>query len=191
LCSFFSLLLARAACGRGHHYWVMFKHEARWPPKRSFICFGPLSNFPKTIAHAPNYIFPSFANDTHIVGPMSEITCAFGHLLTQLALVRLRVKVSKCKLWSPLRISQSIDIPQGYILVTYGLCILGVPMSSQDFATHFLNEALSQNMAHIDDLPLLGDAQVVLGISSSCVVCRPSYFTRTILISSSFVFFFN
>jgi len=67
----------------------------------------------------------------------------------------------------------------------------GVPMRSQDFTTHFLNEALSQNMAHIDDLPLLGDAQVVLGISSSCVVCRPSYFTRTILISSSFLFFFN
>jgi hypothetical protein len=156
---------------------------------------GPLfalahyQTFLKTIAHAPNYIFPSFANDTHIVGPMSEITCAFDHLLTQLALVGLRVKVSKCKLWSPLGISPSIDIPQSYILVTYGLCILGVPMSSQDFATHFLDEALSQNVAHIDDLPFLGDAQVVLGISSSCVVCRPSYFTRTIPISSSFLFF--
>ncbi len=35
----------------------------------------------------------------------------------------------------------------------------------------FLDGVLSQNMAHIDDLPLLGDAQVVLGIFSSCVVC--------------------
>jgi len=40
----------------------------------------------------------------------------------------------------------------------------------QDFATHFLDEVLFQDMAHIDDLPLLENAQVVLGILSSCVV---------------------
>jgi hypothetical protein len=36
---------------------------------------------------------------------------------------------------------------------------------------HFLNEALFQDMAHIDDLFFMGDAQVALGILSSCVVC--------------------
>ncbi len=55
----------------------------------------------KTIAWASNYIFPSLTNDTYIVRPLSEITCAFGHLLTQLTLAQLRVKVSKCKLWNP------------------------------------------------------------------------------------------
>jgi hypothetical protein len=58
---------------------------------------------------------------------------------------------------------------QGCTLVIDGLCILGVPMGSQDFATHFLNDVLYQNVAHIDDFPLLGDPQVVLGILSSCV----------------------
>ncbi len=52
----------------------------------------------ETIVQAPNYIFPSLANDTHIVGPMNEITHAFDHLSTQLALVGLRVKVS-CDVW--------------------------------------------------------------------------------------------
>ncbi len=52
----------------------------------------------ETIMQAPNYIFPSLANDTHIVGFMNEITHAFDHLLTQLALVGLRVKVLNCKL---------------------------------------------------------------------------------------------
>jgi hypothetical protein len=37
-------------------------------------------------------------------------------------------------------------------------------MGFQDFVTHFLDEALSQNMAHINDLLLLGNTQVVLGI---------------------------
>jgi hypothetical protein len=39
-------------------------------------------------------------------------------------------------------------------------------MSFQDFATHFLNEVLSQDMVHIHDLPFLGDTQVALGILS-------------------------
>jgi hypothetical protein len=41
------LLRAWAACGRGHLYWIIFKHEARWPFRRSFIWFCPLSNFPR------------------------------------------------------------------------------------------------------------------------------------------------
>jgi hypothetical protein len=36
-------------------------------------------------------------------------------------------------------ISLGIEIPHGYTLVTYGLCILGVPMGFQDFAMHFLD----------------------------------------------------
>jgi hypothetical protein len=35
----------------------------------------------------------------------------------------------------------------------------------------FLDEVLSQDMAHIDDLPILGDIQVTLGILFSCVAC--------------------
>jgi hypothetical protein len=39
----------------------------------------------------------------------------------------------------------------------------------------FFYEALSQDMTHIDDLLLLGDAHVTLGILSSCVAHQPSY----------------
>jgi hypothetical protein len=43
-CSFFSLFPTWVTCERGHYYWIIFKHEAWWPFKRSFICFGPLSS---------------------------------------------------------------------------------------------------------------------------------------------------
>jgi hypothetical protein len=66
--------------------------------------------FVKTIVWALMCVFPSLANDTHIVGPMNEITRAFDNLLTQIALVGFKVKVSKCKFWSPLRIFLSIKI---------------------------------------------------------------------------------
>jgi hypothetical protein len=59
---------------------------------------------------------------------MNEITRAFDHLSTQLALVGLRVKMLKCKLWSPSKVSSGVEIHEGYILVIYGLHILGVPI---------------------------------------------------------------
>jgi hypothetical protein len=74
-------------------------------------------------------------------------------------------------------------------LVTNCLRILGVLVGFQDFATHFLDETLFQGMTHIDDLPLLGDTQVALDILFSCVICQPFYFTQTIYIFSSFLFF--
>jgi hypothetical protein len=55
----------------------------------------------ETIAQALNCIYPSLTNYIHIVGPTSEISCAFDHILTQLTQVGLRVTVLKCKFWSP------------------------------------------------------------------------------------------
>jgi len=138
----------------------------------------------KTIAQAPSYVFPSLVDDIHIMGPMNKITHTFDHLLTQLTLVGLRVKVLKCKLWSPLGFFPSIEIPHGCTLVRDGLSILGVPVGFQNFATHFLDGVLFQDMAHIDDLPLLGHVQVILGILSSCVIHRPYYLTQIVSPSS-------
>jgi hypothetical protein len=138
---------------------------------------------------APNCIFQTLTDDMHIMRPSSEITCTFNHLSTQLALVRLKVKVSKCKFRSPSRISPNIKILQGFILITNGLHILGVLMGSWDFAMYFLDEVLSQDMTHINNLPLLRGAHIALSSLSSCVTCQPSNLTWTIFFSSSFLSF--
>jgi hypothetical protein len=88
----------------------------------------------------PHCVFPSLTNDTHIVGLLIEIIFSFDHLSTQLTLVGLRVKVSKCKLWSPWKIFSGIKIPQGHTLVIDGLHILGVSVGFCDFVKHFLDE---------------------------------------------------
>jgi hypothetical protein len=62
-------------------------------------------------------------------------------------------------------------------------------MGFQNFSMHFLDEPLSQNVVHIDNLPFLGNIQNVLGVLSSCVVHGPSYLTKTIPLSSSFLSF--
>jgi hypothetical protein len=41
----------------------------------------------------------------------------------------------------------------------------------------------------MDDFPFLGYAHVGLGILFSCIVHQPSYFTQTILLFSSFLYF--
>jgi hypothetical protein len=60
-------------------------------------------------------------------------------------------------------------------------------MGFQDFVTHFLDEVLFQDVMHINNLPLLRDAQVALRILFSCVARRFSYLTQTIHFSSSFL----
>jgi hypothetical protein len=54
---------------------------------------------------------------------------------------------------------------------------------------HFLYEVSFQDVMHINDLLLSGNTWVALGILSSCVARRPFYFTRTILLFSSFLLF--
>jgi hypothetical protein len=44
-------------------------------------------------------------DNIHIVSLMRKIILAFDHLSTHLALVGFKVKVKKCKFWSPSRIS--------------------------------------------------------------------------------------
>ncbi len=56
----------------------------------------------KTIMRTPNSVFPSPMDDTHIVGSMSEIIHTFNHLFDPISPNCLRVKVLKCKFWSPL-----------------------------------------------------------------------------------------
>jgi hypothetical protein len=65
----------------------------------------------KTSVWMPIYVFPSLTDDTHIVGFLNEIIPTFDHLSTQLTLIGLNVKVSKCKFWSPSGIYSCIEIP--------------------------------------------------------------------------------
>ncbi len=51
----------------------------------------------ETIMWDFSYIFPSLVDNTHIMGPMNEISRVFNYLLTQLGQVGFRVKVLKSK----------------------------------------------------------------------------------------------
>ncbi len=98
------------------------------------------------------------------MGPLNEITRAFHHLSTQLALVGFKAKVSKWKLWNPSRISPSIHI-------------LNVPMGFQNFSTHFLDEKF---------ISRCGTYQ-----QSSFLRKRPKCFGHFVIMYSSSTFLFH
>jgi hypothetical protein len=137
-CSFFFLLLTWVACGGGHHYWIIFRHEAWWPPKRSFIYFGPLSNFPKEHHVGPKlYLSIPSGRYPHCGAYEWNYMCLWPPF-DPISLSWARVNVSKCKFWSPSGIFLGIKILQGdCILVTYGLHILGVPWVFRTCHTFF------------------------------------------------------
>jgi hypothetical protein len=86
------------------HYWVIFKHKAWWPFKRFFIYLSPLSNIFRNHCMSPNYVFPSLMDKYTHRGHYEQDSLTFDHFLTHFNLIGLKVKVSKCKLWSPLKI---------------------------------------------------------------------------------------
>ncbi|KAL2641238.1 hypothetical protein R1flu_008825 [Riccia fluitans] len=81
----------------------------------------------------PLCLFPSLANDTHIVGPLETIVPAFHTLEGHLSAVGLIVQPTKCATWSPSGLSSSLSLPPGFSLPSAGLRVLGAPIGSDSF----------------------------------------------------------
>ncbi len=86
---------------KGHHYQIIFWHEVRWPHRRSIICFVPLSSSFKDHHACPQLRLSILNKGYSHHGAYEWNYVCLDHLSTQLALIGLRVKVSKCKLWNP------------------------------------------------------------------------------------------
>ncbi len=125
---------------------------------------------------APSCVFPSFANDTHIMGPMIEIVLAFNRLMTQLILVGLKVKVSKCKLWSPFKHKDSSKLHFGHRWLTHFGCASGF----LKLCHMFFYGTLYQDVVHIDHLSLLG-ALVVVGIIAGQSIIFSIFFSSSVI----------
>ncbi|KAL2629302.1 hypothetical protein R1flu_013988 [Riccia fluitans] len=69
----------------------------------------------------PLCMFPSLADDTHIVGPSEVVLPAFHSLEGHLSAVGLTVQPTKCAIWSPSGLSSSLSLPPGFSLPFAGL----------------------------------------------------------------------
>ncbi|KAL2635415.1 hypothetical protein R1flu_006894 [Riccia fluitans] len=127
----------------------------------------------------PLCLFPSLADDTHIVGPPEAVVPAFHTLEGHLSAVGLTVQPTKCAAWSPSGLSSSLSLPPGFSLPSAGLRVLGAPIGSDSFQASFVRDALEVDVSTVHQLPLLGDPQIAFGLLSRCYAQRPGYLLRT------------
>jgi hypothetical protein len=51
--------------------------------------------------HFHSYLFPSIADDIHIISPFSIVSFAYEHFQTELHVIGLSIQPHKCVTWSP------------------------------------------------------------------------------------------
>ncbi len=70
-----------------------------------------------------SYLFPSFGNDTHIIGHALVVYKVFHHFSSQLDLVNLAIEYQKCVIWSPSRLPLGLLL--GFSLPSRFIPLLG------------------------------------------------------------------
>jgi hypothetical protein len=63
--------------------------------------------------HFFSYLFPSIANDTHIISPLSIVSSAYEHFQIELHAKSFSIQLHKCVAWSPssLRLISTPNVP--------------------------------------------------------------------------------
>eukprot|EP00850_Spirogloea_muscicola_P008654 SM000046S16435 [mRNA] locus=s46:794878:800281:+ [translate_table: standard] len=87
-------------------------------------------SFRRTQSQHPDLLFPSYADDTHIIGPPAEVMAAYPLLVRELDLMGLRVCPSKSVAWSPRGLPANLQLPHGCQTPANGLAILKVPIGT-------------------------------------------------------------
>jgi hypothetical protein len=72
-------------------------------------------------------------------------------------LVGIVIKFGKCVTWSSLGLALKFLPPLGFYSLIGGIRVLGVPLRSLSFTSFFLQEALDNDVQHMDALLKLGD----------------------------------
>ncbi|KAL2620674.1 hypothetical protein R1flu_000879 [Riccia fluitans] len=140
-----------------HPDWVVLQVHVKETLGGALFALAHLHALRTTASKHPLCLFPSLADDTHIVGPPEAVVPAFHTLEGHLSAVDLNVQPTKCAAWSPSGLSSSLSLPPGFSLPSAGLRVLGAPIGSDSFQASFVRDALEVDVSTVHQLPLLGD----------------------------------
>ncbi|KAL2642349.1 hypothetical protein R1flu_009936 [Riccia fluitans] len=102
-----------------------------------------------TALEHPLCLFPSLADDTHIVGPLEAVMPAFHSLEGHLSAVSLTIQPTKCAAWSPSGLLSRLSLPLGFSLPSTGLRVFGAPIGSDSFQASFVRDALEIDVSTV------------------------------------------
>ena len=125
----------------------------------------------------PQLLFPSIADDTHVVGPPELLRQALPSLEAHFLRIGLRVNRGKCRFLPGMSIPLE-SIPE-ITTVQDGINCLGSPVGSEVFVQEHVTKALDGHLRGTELLSSLRDSQVALLLLSKTVAVRPGYLCRT------------
>jgi hypothetical protein len=64
-----------------------------------------------TTNHFPSCLFLSIADDIHIIGPLSIVSCAYEHFKIQFRAIGFYIQPHKCVVWSSFGLSFDFNTP--------------------------------------------------------------------------------
>ncbi len=121
-----------------------------------------------TISHFPSCLFPSIADDIHMISPLSIVSCTYEHFQIEFHVMSLCIQPYKCVAWSPFGLSPNFNTPSHFTTPFEGIRILEVPLGTLTFTSSFVKDALQEDVQHVDLLFKMGDVQVAFGILTCC-----------------------
>ena len=139
-------------------------------------------------AKFPEVLFPSLADDTHILGPGHLVGPAFLCFKEELAKLNLSVKVDKCEIYGRNLQGEVPDLGSTFLGVPAseeGMVVLNNPIGTPEFVAAQLEVILQGKLAGIQELPRLGDSQVAFSLLTKCFHTRPHYTLRGTKIGES------
>ena len=146
----------------------------------ALFAFGHKVALDRAKVVADGGLFPTFADDTYILGCPNALSPAFTAYQVAMAGVGLSVAVNKCRLWAPPTVMLPDELLPDVPRSLDGLTVLGVPLGSAAFVAEALEQALQSWSRGLDELPELQDSQVAVGLLRQCVVARPRYIHRLV-----------
>ncbi len=96
---------------------------------------------PTLVTH-PTCVFPSLANDNHIIGLASNVLLVFLQLQEKFGTLGLLVQPTKYVAWSPLGLNQYISLILGFLTLGSSFRILSAPMGSLPFVESLVSKSL-------------------------------------------------
>jgi len=112
----------------------------------------------------PYYLFIFIVNHTHVIDRVSIVHLSFNHFAFQLVLVELTVQPHKSTIPSSFYLSFNFFLVTRFCFYSNGTMVLNARIGFPSFVFSFLQEALDENVCHIEVFSRLEDVQMVFGI---------------------------
>ncbi len=113
-------------------------------------------------------LFPSIANDIHIISLPSIVSFAYEHFQIEFCAIGLHIQPKKCVTWSPFSLPPNFNTPSQFTIPPKRIRVLGVPLGTSSFTSSFIKDPMLEDVRHVNLLLAMSDVQITFRIIIHC-----------------------